>query len=441
MAGAVGLSNQRGAKQRGGLRVFGVAHVVAISCLTAAYVIEGLHGLTVAALLGVLEIAVSFDNAIVNATVLARMGQFWQRMFLSVGIVVAAIGMRLLVPLAIVSIGARMSPASAIDLAYSDPDRYHRLLLAVQPGIAAFGGAFLLMIFLGFVFEERDEVWVGWFERPLRWIGRMPHIGEVVVLTFAVIAASTVDSAIAMKVVVGAIAGLGAFLLVNGVGQLIAEQADADGASRPRATVNGKGAFFLFCYLELLDATFSFDSVMGAFSVTLDISLITIGLAIGAAYIRALTVYVVRRGTLDQYRYLEHGAYYAIGMLAVLLMVEVWRDVPDVLTAGAGAALIIAAVASSLAVRRRQERAMRNGPYSDRPNAEVHAGPGHVAEYERDRERRAAPAERSGPGARGTGSERLQDRDAERDRDSVHERDHHEVHQSHQSHTRGRAVG
>ncbi|HEV2346130.1 MAG TPA: DUF475 domain-containing protein [Actinocrinis sp.] len=439
MAGAIGLS-----KQRGGLRVFGVAHLVAIGCLTAAYMIEGVHGLAVAALLGVLEVAVSFDNAIVNATVLARMGLFWQRMFLSMGIVVAAIGMRLLVPLAIVSIGARMSPTSAIDLAYSNPERYHQLLLAVQPGIAAFGGAFLLMIFLGFVFEERDDVWVGWFERPLRRLGRMPHIGEVLVLAFAVIAAGTVDSTISMKVVVGAVAGLGSFLLVNGISQLIAEQADADGASRPRATVNGKGAFFLFCYLELLDATFSFDSVMGAFSVTLDISLITIGLAIGAAYIRALTVYVVRRGTLDQYRYLEHGAYYAIGMLAVLLMVEVWRDVPDVLTAGAGAALIIAAVASSLAARRRQDLARRRGQYSDGPDAEVHAGPGHIAEYERDRERHAGSTERSGPGAgtRATGSERRQDRDADRERERARERererDHHE---SHQNHARGRAVG
>jgi len=166
-----------------------------------------------------------------------------------------------------------------------------------------------------------------------------------------------------------------------------AEQADADGASRPRATVTGRKAFFLFCYLELLDATFSFDSVMGAFSVTLDIALITIGLAIGAAYIRALTVYVVRRGTLEQYRYLEHGAYYAIGMLAVLLMVEVWRDVPDVLTAGAGAALIIAAVASSLAARKRQERAERREADSDRPDAQVHAGPGHHHRSELEHQR------------------------------------------------------
>jgi len=374
----------------GGLRLFGVAHVVAIACLVGAYLVDGLHGLTVAALLGVLEVAVSFDNAIVNATVLARMSQFWQRLFLTVGIVIAAIGMRLLVPLAIVSVGARISPSSAIDLAYSNPLKYRDVLIAAQPGIAAFGGAFLMMIFFGFVSEEREETWIGWIERPLRRLGRLPRAGEILVLGFALIAAGSVRDGQALKVMVGAVAGLASFLLVNGAGQLIAEQADADGASRPRATVHGRAAFFLFCYLELLDATFSFDSVMGAFSVTLDIALITIGLAIGAAYIRALTVYVVRRGTLEEYRYLEHGAYYAIGMLALLLMVEVWHDVPDVLTAGTGAAMIIAAVASSLAARRRQESAQRREAGSGSPDAQVHAGPGNRTgldqRYERQRQ-------------------------------------------------------
>ncbi len=402
--GAVGLS-----RFRSGFQVFGVAHVVALGCLIAAYAVEGLRGLSVVALLGVLEVAVSFDNAIVNATVLARMGQFWQRMFLTVGILVAAIGMRLLVPLAIVSVGAKMSPASAMDLAYSNPERYHELLLAVQPGIAAFGGAFLLMIFLGFVFEERDEMWLGLIERPLRRMGRLPHLGEIIVLAFAVVAAATVPNPMALKVVVGAISGLGSYLLINGIGEMVAEQADADGASRPRATVTGRAAFFLFCYLELLDATFSFDSVMGAFSVTLDISLITIGLAIGAAYIRALTVYVVRRGTLEEYRYLEHGAYYAIGMLAVLLMVQVWRDVPDMLTAGASAALIIAAVASSLAVRKRQQEALR---HSDQPDAQVHDGPGLRVEHDREH----GGAYSSGAGSRAAASERRMDRDADQDR-------------------------
>jgi len=372
----------------GGLRLFAVAHVVAIGCLAAAYAVDGMHGLTVAALLGVLEVAVSFDNAIVNATVLARMSQYWQRLFLTVGILIAAIGMRLLVPLIIVSAGAKISPLHAIDLAYSNPNRYHDVLVAAQPAIAAFGGAFLLMIFLGFVFEEREETWIGWIERPLMRLGRLPNAGQILVLGFAVIAAATAGPGMGLKVVVGAVAGLGSYLLVSGAGEVIAEQADADGASRPRATVTGRGAFFLFCYLELLDATFSFDSVMGAFSVTLDIALITIGLAIGAAYIRALTVYVVRRGTLEQYRYLEHGAYYAIGLLAVLLMVEVWRDVPDVLTAGAGAALIAAAIFSSLAARKRQERARQREVLSDRPKAPVHAGPGHRPSLEAAEQRK-----------------------------------------------------
>jgi uncharacterized protein len=355
----------------GNLRLFGVAHTVAICCLILAFLIGGTQGLAIVALLGLLEVAVSFDNAIVNATVLARMGPFWQRMFYTVGILVAAIGMRLLVPLAIVSVGARLDPLSALRMAYRDPEQYHRLLSGAQPAIASFGGAFLMMIFLNFVFEDRDDTWIPWVEKPLRRLGRLPRIGEMCLLGFAIVAAATVPSHIAFKVMAGSVTGLLSYMLVDSAGQVIAHEADADGASRPRATVAGRAAFFLFCYLELLDATFSFDSVMGAFSVTLNLSLITIGLAIGAAYIRALTVFVVRKGTLEQYRYLEHGAYYAIGMLALLLMVEVWHDVPDVLTAGAGGLLIVAAVACSLWSRRRQERAILEADVR-RPVADVH---------------------------------------------------------------------
>jgi uncharacterized protein len=371
---AIGLRDP--ARRESGLRLFGVAHTIALCCLTAAYLIGGFQALIVVGLLGVLEVAVSFDNAIVNATVLARLSRYWQRMFMTVGVLVAAIGMRLLVPLAVVALGAHLAPWSAISLAYTDPDRYRSVLLGSQPAIAAFGGAFLLMIFLEFALAPREAVWIPWIERPLRRLGRLPNFGQICVLCFALVAAGTVARHDALQVVVGAISGLGCFLLVNGLSQLIAQEADADGSSRPRATATGRAAFFLFCYLELLDATFSFDSVMGAFSVTLDIALITLGLAIGAGYIRCLTVFVVRRGTLDQYRYLEHGAYYAIGMLALLLMVEVWHDVPDVLTAGMGAAMIVAAVLSSVWESNRQEL-RRRLRLRDRPDADIRPGPGH----------------------------------------------------------------
>ena len=361
--------------RREGVRLFWVAHAVAVGCLFAAFLIGGVRGLTIASLLGVLEVAVSFDNAIVNAAVLARMGAYWQRLFLTAGILVAAVGMRLLVPLLIVCVGAGLGPASALRVAFDDPSRYHRLILASQPGVAAFGGVFLLMIFLGFAFEEHDREWIGWVERPLRRLGRITAADQMIAVVFTLAAALTVTDRLTRGVTVGALAGLLSFQFVSRSGRIIAGHADADGVSRPRSTVTGRRAFFLFCYLELLDATFSFDSVMGGFSVTFNIAFITIGMAIGAAYIRALTVYVVRRGTLEQYRYLEHGAYYAIGMLAVLLMVEVWWDVPDVVTAAAGAGLIVAAVLSSVWARRRQEGA-DHGAESGLPDASVHSGPG-----------------------------------------------------------------
>jgi hypothetical protein len=337
-------------------RIFGFAHAIALIALLGGFLVGGTQGLVVVALLGVLEIAVSFDNAIVNATVLARMNRYWQRMFMTVGVLIAAIGMRLLLPLIIVAIGAHLTPWRAVDLAYADPNRYHALLLAAQPGIAAFGGIFLLMIAIGFFREERDVHWWPAVERHLPAVLGRGGVPVLIALLFTAVARFTVPAEDHTRVLVGCLVGLVCYLGINLLSTRVADRADADGSSRPRATVQGRGAFLLFVYLELLDATFSMDSVMGAFSVTVDIALITLGLAIGAAYIRSLTVYVVRKGTLDEYRYLEHGAYYSIALLAVLLLWEVWRDVPDWITACTGAIVITAAWLTSIWAGRRQQR-------------------------------------------------------------------------------------
>lgn len=339
-----------------GVRIFGFAHVVAISALVGSFLVGGVQGLVVVALLGVLEVAVSFDNAIVNATILARMDRYWQRMFMTVGVLIAAIGMRLLLPLIIVAIGAHLTPWRAVDLAYADPTRYHDLLLAAQPGIAAFGGIFLLMIAIAFFREQREVHWWPLVERRLPALLGHRAVPELLALLFTAIAGLTVPTVMRGKVVVGCLVGLVCYLGIRLVSDRVADRADADGASRPRATVTGRAALLLFVYLELLDATFSMDSVMGAFSVTVNIALITLGLAIGAGYIRALTVYVVRRGTLEQYRYLEHGAYYSIAFLAVLLLWEIWRDVPDWITACTGAVVITAAWLTSIWAAKRQQR-------------------------------------------------------------------------------------
>lgn len=353
-----------------GPRVFKFAHAVAVCALVGGFLVGHLQGLIVVALLGVLEIAVSFDNAIVNATVLARMNGYWQRMFMTVGVVIAAIGMRLLLPLIIVAIGARLSPWHAVDLAYSNPTRYHDLLLAAQPGIAAYGGIFLLMIAIAFFREERDVHWWPLVERRLPSVLDRPGAPQLIAVLFTVIAGFTVPSEMREKVIIGCLAGLISHQAIKLLSDRVADAADADGASRPRATVEGRAALLLFVYLELLDATFSMDSVMGAFSVTVNIALITLGLAIGAGYIRALTVYVVRKGTLEQYRYLEHGAYYSIALLAVLLLWEIWRDVPDWITACTGAVVITAAWLTSIWAAKRQQR--RDADlHADGPDAEI----------------------------------------------------------------------
>ena len=116
----------------------------------------------------------------------------------------------------------------------------------------------------------------------------------------------------------------------------------------------GRAAFFLFLYLEVLDASFSFDGVIGAFAITSDPIIIAIGLGIGAMFIRSLTVFLVRKGTLAEYVYLEHGALWAIGALAVVLLITIEYEVSEVVTGLIGVGFIAAALVSSI-VRNRRE--------------------------------------------------------------------------------------
>ncbi|MGO4747431.1 DUF475 domain-containing protein, partial [Streptomyces sp. 2MCAF27] len=133
----------------------------------------------------------------------------------------------------------------------------------------------------------------------------------------------------------------------------------------------GKAAFFLFLYLEVIDASFSFDGVIGAFAVTNDIFEMALGLGIGAMYIRSLTVYLVRKGTLDDYVYLEHGAHYAIGALAAILLITIKYEIHEVITGLIGVVLIGASYWSSVVRNRREEAA---GGEEAESKAEVTSG-------------------------------------------------------------------
>src|SRR3954449_10840309 len=177
-------------------KTFGGSLAVAAIGLVLGYLYGGGTGLALAAILAVLEVSLSFDNAVVNATVLVRMSPFWQKIFLTVGVAIAVFGMRLVFPLLIVGVTAKLSPVEAVRLALEkgDPDKhgtYGYLLHQAHPAIAAFGGMFLLMLFLDFVFEERDITWLSWLEKPLAKVGKLDQLSVVIALGVLSISAYT----------------------------------------------------------------------------------------------------------------------------------------------------------------------------------------------------------------------------------------------------------
>lgn len=370
------------------LRTFGWAFSITLIGLVGALVFGGPEALALVAILAVLEISLSFDNAVVNAGIVVRMNPFWQRIFLTIGVLIAVFGMRLVFPLLIVGVTAQLNPIDAVRLALEggsaeEPGTYGYLLSAAHPSIAAFGGTFLFVLFLDFLFEDREIRWLTWLERPLARIGQLDQLSVVVALIVLVAAAFGLSDDPA-TVLVSGVLGLVVYLLVNGLSSLF-ESASYDGdeeegeedvqpgihgdadriaaaapqsrsGAAPVKVVAGRAAFFLFLYLEVLDASFSFDGVIGAFAITQDIIIIAVGLGIGAFYIRSLTVFLVRQGTLGDYVYLEHGAHWAIGALSVILLLGIRFEVPEIITGLVGVAFIGAAFASSLVRNRRLAR-------------------------------------------------------------------------------------
>jgi uncharacterized protein len=354
------------------LRIFGWSYAVTAASLVIALLYGGWEALILCAVLGILEVSLSFDNAVVNATVLERMSQFWQKIFLTIGIMIAVFGMRLVFPLLIVGITADLNPVEAVTLALErrpedDPTSYAYLLNEAYPQIAAFGGMFLFMLFLDWVFTERAHTWLTWLERPLARMGQLNRLSVVIAIVSLVLLATFLAEEPSVVLIAGAL-GLITYLAVNGLGdffeqagqkQLEAveeEAAETRNGSGPSqlAKATGKAGFFLFLYLEVLDAAFSFDGVIGAFAITTDPIIIALGLGlIGAMFVRSLTVFLVRKGTLADYVYLEHGAHWAIGALAAILLIGIGYHVNEVVTGLVGVAFILSALASSIVRNRR----------------------------------------------------------------------------------------
>ena len=304
-----------------------------------------LNVLFITAVLSVLEISLSFDNAIVNANKLRDMSHKWQQRFLTWGILIAVFGMRIVFPLAVVCIAAKIGPWAAIELAWARPEQYAHIMEGSRIPISAFGGTFLMMVALSYFFDpDKDVNWLPGVERLMVKVAGSKLLVVTIVIGVITILSNLFDDRTGIVFLQSAIWGLLTFLLVDVLGHYLDNHAGKKAVGQA-----GLGAFL---YLEVLDASFSFDGVIGAFALTQNLFIIAIGLGIGAMYVRSMTIMLVEKGTLNEFKYLENGAFWSILVLALVMFAHVEFHVPEAFTGLIGAVLIGASFWASLRANR-----------------------------------------------------------------------------------------
>ena len=310
--------------------------------------IGGLEGALITFALAALEFSISLDNAIVNATVLRHMNAKWRHRFLTWGILIAVFGMRIIFPLIVVSAMTFINPWEALVLAASRPDEYAKIMASAHVNLAGFGASFLALVSLRYFLDHGKDVhWFKWIEKPLSKVGRLMAADLIVCTTIMFVFSTFLDPEHVRPFLISAACGMVLFIAIHMVMDLLKVPKDV-GHSVERSSA------MMFVYLEALDASFSLDGVIGAFAVTNNLFIIAIGLGIGAIFVRSLTVMLVEKRALEEFRYLEHGAFYAVGALAAVMLLDLFIHIPEVIIGLMGIAIIGLSLLSSL-LHRRQE--------------------------------------------------------------------------------------
>ncbi len=333
------------------LRIFLVSGILTIALGVWVLSAKNFEALWIFTILVLLEVTFSFDNAVINSKVLGRMSKFWQTLFLTVGIVFAVFIVRFVLPIFIVMFSSGNDFMSVVDLALNKPVEYSETLTQAAPVINAFGGTFLLMLGISyFMNREKDIHWLHRFEKFLSKFGRFENFKIFVMLVVAMILYITAEPIHRETILVASIVGTVLHIGLELFGDYFSSK-----QSSAKVLVGG-AAFASFIYLDVLDASFSLDGVIGAFAITNDILLIMAGLGAGALWVRSLTVYLTRTGTLAKYRYLEHGAHWAILVLGIIMLVKLYHvEPPEWFVGSIGLIFVATAIVSSVLEKRREE--------------------------------------------------------------------------------------
>jgi len=183
------------------------------------------------------------------------------------------------------------------------------------------------MVFFDFIFDDdREEKWIKLIEnsKTIENLSEINNIELIIsIIVGLIIVYLTKDYAISLAYFSG--------VLLHSFIASLDELMNTDGV---RSGIMG------LLYLEVLDASFSFDGVIGAFALSNDIFIIMIGLGIGAMFVRSLTIYFVEKKTLTEFKYLEHGANYAIVTLAFVMFYKIFGDISEVIVGTIGVLFI-----------------------------------------------------------------------------------------------------
>jgi hypothetical protein len=337
---------------------FSIAFAILAVC--AGGIIGGIQVAISVLFLTVLETSLSLDNAAVNAKILENWDERWRKVFLFWGILVAVFFMRIVFPLAIVAIIAGIGPISVVHLALDQPEEYSRLLKTAHAQVNGFGSAFLLMLVLNFFFSAKHVYWLEWAETKLTRFGQIEGVAAAIVIGIMALMVPHVAEGKGQAFFFAGMIGIATYVITHGMASLMGgdEEEDDDAAAPATGNIGHtiiRQGLMGFLYIEVLDASFSFDGVIGAFAISNYLPVITLGLAAGAFFVRSFTIHMVDKGVMAEYRYLEHGAFYAILVLAIIMLINVTgREIPEWITGTVGALVLGAAFWHSVIVNKRE---------------------------------------------------------------------------------------
>jgi len=259
--------------------------------------------------LSLFEIITSIDNAIINAEVLGGMAERARRWFLLWGFLFAVFVVRGLLPFLIVWVAnPGIGPIGVLTAAFSNDPKIHDAIEQSSPLLLMAGGTFLVFLFFNWLFLEPKNLGLrgeGFFLRQGAWFFAVVSILLTVIVWFALQKGPMLGFA--------AVLGSTAFFIIHGFRQFAEEQ------ERKMVSVN-MSDISKIAYLEVLDATFSIDGVIGAFAFTFSVLLILIGNGLGALVLRKLTVSNIER--IKRYKYLKNGAMYSILFLGIIMVLD-----------------------------------------------------------------------------------------------------------------------